>query len=204
MAGGWEFPGGKVESGEQPLQALARELREELGIEIGPGPHRPVRRIRHSYPDRDVMLDVWLVRDYAGTPHGLDGQALRWCESDQLGQASLLPADQPIVAALRLPAILIAESTDDYSVGVCQAHKQLGVMCNDSAVALTAQKRGADFVLMSADMPMPELSRLCSALSIPVFAAGMPLDGAWKLGASGIHMLERKPGDKQPTIWAAM
>jgi mutator protein MutT len=189
MAGAWEFPGGKLESGEAPLEGLARELREELGIEIGSGPHRPVRRISHSYPDRDVLIDVWRVREFVGTPHGLDAQALRWCTPDELEGAELLPADKPIVAALRLPEILLSVATDVYSIGERQAGKQFGVMCRDVDAAAAAEREGADFVLMHSAPTDSALSRLCGTLLIPVFAPGISLNDAWRLGASGIHTL---------------
>jgi mutator protein MutT len=189
MAGAWEFPGGKLESGETPLEALARELREELSIEIGSGPHRPVRRISHSYADRDVLIDVWRVREFVGTPRGLDGQALRWCTPDELERAELLPADKPIVAALRLPEILVSASTDEYSVGERQAGKQLGAICGDLNSAADAENDCADFVLMRFDPAENALSGVCRALLIPVFTRGMSLEDAWRLGASGIHTL---------------
>jgi 8-oxo-dGTP diphosphatase len=100
LAGGWEFPGGKLEPGEEREAGLARELREELGITVTDAP-RPLIQVSHSYPTRDVLLDVFVIRSYEGEPRGLDGQALRWCTLEELDQADLLPADGPIVKALR-------------------------------------------------------------------------------------------------------
>ena len=99
LAGGWEFPGGKLEPGEELLAGLERELREELGIEISSP--LPLIQVRHAYPTREVLLDVWVVKHFAGEPRGLDGQALRWCTLPELQSVELLPADGPIVAALR-------------------------------------------------------------------------------------------------------
>jgi 8-oxo-dGTP diphosphatase len=99
LAGGWEFPGGKLEAGEEREAGLARELKEELGITIEAP--RPLIQVSHAYPSRDVLLDVWVVRNYRGEPRGLDGQALRWCTLEELDRADLLPADGPIVRALR-------------------------------------------------------------------------------------------------------
>jgi 8-oxo-dGTP diphosphatase len=99
LAGGWEFPGGKLNPGEARIEGLARELHEELGIMMIAA--HPFMQLRHQYPDRGILLDVWLVTAYEGTPCALDGQILRWCAGDELAQADLLPADQPVVAALR-------------------------------------------------------------------------------------------------------
>lgn len=103
QAGRWEFPGGKVAPGESEGAALARELREELGIEVSAS--RPFMRLAHSYPDRRVELSMWIVERYAGTPRGLDGQQLRWVAPAGLLHEDLLEADRPFVEALRdLPA----------------------------------------------------------------------------------------------------
>jgi len=98
LAGGWEFPGGKVATGETVLEALARELREEIGIEVLAA--EPLVRYRHAHPERAVVLDVWRIRKYAGEPRALEGQPLRWESVDRLLEAGLLEADRPIVEAL--------------------------------------------------------------------------------------------------------
>ncbi len=98
MAGGWEFPGGKIDSGETPLAALRRELEEELGIEVQRAQY--LVSCDHEYPDRVVHLELWLVTEFKGEPKPLDHQALRWVSVDQLATADLLPADQPLIEAL--------------------------------------------------------------------------------------------------------
>jgi 8-oxo-dGTP diphosphatase len=101
QGGLWEFPGGKVESGETPGQGLARELREELGILVSAV--RPLIRIRHEYQDRCILLDVYRVRRYDGEPQGQEGQALAWVHPDRLKPTRMPAADRPIIMALRLP-----------------------------------------------------------------------------------------------------
>jgi 8-oxo-dGTP diphosphatase len=98
MAGAWEFPGGKVGSGEEPLVALHRELHEELGIEVTAA--EPLLTLEHDYPEKRVKLDVWRVLAYDGTPEPRERQVLRWVATAELAEAGLLPADRPIVDAL--------------------------------------------------------------------------------------------------------
>ena len=99
MAGRWEFPGGKVDAGESEAIALARELREELGIEVTSS--RPFMRLAHSYNDRDVELSMWIVDSYRGEPRSLDGQVLKWVEPARLDEEDILDADKPFVEALQ-------------------------------------------------------------------------------------------------------
>jgi 8-oxo-dGTP diphosphatase len=99
LAGFWEFPGGKRQDGEEPRTALARELREELGIEVEHA--EPLLTLEHEYPDKRVLLDVWHVLRYRGTALGLEGQDLRWVTAEECLRLELLEADWPIVERLR-------------------------------------------------------------------------------------------------------
>jgi 8-oxo-dGTP diphosphatase len=101
QGGLWEFPGGKVEEGEGVRAALDRELEEELGIR--PQAARPLIQIRHDYPDKQVLLDVWEVSSFTGEPHGAEGQPLAWASERQLLEYQFPAANNPIVAAARLP-----------------------------------------------------------------------------------------------------
>ena len=103
MAGRWEFPGGKLAFGEDSYDGLRRELAEELGVVVREA--RPLIRLRHDYPDRRVLLDVWQVTAYDGEPKSLESQALAWARPDELPSHDLLEADRAIVTALRLPRL---------------------------------------------------------------------------------------------------
>ena len=100
LAGLWEFPGGKCEFGEAGVDALARELREEIGVVVESA--RPLIGVPYRYPDKDILLDVWQVAAYSGTPVAHEGQALAWVDVAALDEVPMPPADRPVVAALRL------------------------------------------------------------------------------------------------------
>ena len=192
LAGDWEFPGGKLEAREDRRAGLARELREELGITLIAAP-RPLIRVRHSYDFGEVLIDMWVVKQYAGEPRGLDGQALRWCARDELESVELLPADGPIVSALRLPERLSRVSTPEYVLGrsaEAEACGRLrGVWCDGMADAMAAGDAGADFIVLQNELSHTELRSICELVSVPVYTPGLKLEDAWALGATGINEL---------------
>jgi 8-oxo-dGTP diphosphatase len=100
-AGQWEFPGGKIEPGESPREALVRELHEELGIDVRDA--RPLIKVVHDYSDRSVELDCWRVTAWSGMPQGRERQALAWVRPEAIADYPILAADAPILSALRLP-----------------------------------------------------------------------------------------------------
>ena len=99
QGGLWEFPGGKVEPDESLQVALARELREELGIAIGRT--SPLVEVRHDYGDKAVFLDVHVVWEFDGEAAGLEQQPLAWVSAADLDSFEFPAANRPIVAAVR-------------------------------------------------------------------------------------------------------
>jgi 8-oxo-dGTP diphosphatase len=99
QGGKWEFPGGKVEQTETVQQALARELQEEIGINVKAA--QPLLVIEHSYSDKAVKLDVWLVTEFTGTAQSLEGLENRWVQLDELEQLDFPEANRPIIDVLR-------------------------------------------------------------------------------------------------------
>ena len=110
----WEFPGGKVESGESPESALRRELYEELGITVQAA--EPWLQVRHAYPDQAVLLEVWCVTAYTGEPHGREGQPLTWALPAELETFAFPAADQPILTALQRLGIQIAQQANSNGI----------------------------------------------------------------------------------------
>ncbi|MDP1520024.1 8-oxo-dGTP diphosphatase MutT [Porticoccus litoralis] len=98
QGGLWEFPGGKVEPGEAVFDALKREVWEELAIRVEAA--EPLIEIRHDYPDKCVLLDVWCVNRFTGVPSGNEGQPLCWVSKKQLANYAFPEANQPIIEAV--------------------------------------------------------------------------------------------------------
>ncbi|RBO81995.1 8-oxo-dGTP diphosphatase MutT [Marinomonas aquiplantarum] len=98
QGGLWEFPGGKVESGESVELALSRELEEECGIQVSACEH--FETIAHDYGDKQVELVFYKVTEFSGEPHGKENQEVRWVSLSQLHEFAFPEANVPIVEAL--------------------------------------------------------------------------------------------------------
>ncbi len=100
FAGLWEFPGGKVEQGEGPEEALVRELKEELGIEIAKVDLTPLTFASHAYRDFHLLMPVYLCARWRGTLAAQEGQELLWVRPEDLVRYDMPPADEPLKVAL--------------------------------------------------------------------------------------------------------
>ncbi len=179
-AGFWEFPGGKVEPGESPREALARELREELGIEVVRA--APWLTQRYLYPHAHVELSFFRVLSWRGEPHGRDGQAIAWQTPGAFDVAPLLPANTAILRALELPLVY----------GISMAHELGEELFLERARRAFAA--GLKLVqLREKSWPRDRMRRLAERLLPLARAAGarVLLNGdaasARELGCAGVH-----------------
>lgn len=98
MANKKEFPGGKIEAGETPEEALVRELEEEVGIKVNAA--QPFDKLEYAYTDRHITLWVYLVESWEGEPWGREGQPGSWIAQTELNADDFPPANAAIIARL--------------------------------------------------------------------------------------------------------
>ena len=101
MAGLWEFPGGKINEGEKPENALVRELNEELGINTWRSCLAPLSFASYTYNDFHLLMPLFVCRKWEGTPTPMEGQVLQWVDKNNLKNYSMPPADIPLISAIR-------------------------------------------------------------------------------------------------------
>ena len=100
LAGLWEFPGGKVEPGEEPEEALIRELEEELGVRAKRESLVPLTFVSHSYEDFHLLMPLFLCAQWEGSVAAMEGQVLAWVRPDRLDGYDMPPADEPLKTSL--------------------------------------------------------------------------------------------------------
>lgn len=198
LAGRWEFPGGKVEPGETTLQALDRELQEELGIRVLSA--RPLIAVPQAYPGKRIVLDVFEVDAFEGTPRGRERQALAWAPLEKLASYPMPPADRPVVAALTAPdRYVITPEPKDRTAFLARLDRALAAGAR--RVQLRARERSpSDLALLARDAQIR-----CRAVGAQLLLNGEPglaadLGLGLHLRASQLMALSSRPllADGQP------
>lgn len=180
-AGWWEFPGGKVEEGEMPYEALVRELHEELGIQVISA--YPWLTRQFDYPEKTVKLHFFMVRAWQGEPYGKEGQHLLWQHPHAVSVTPVLPANAPIIKALQLPSLYgITHST---AIGEAPFFERLSV----------ALKNGLGLIqIHELQLDRPALALFASKVITLAHAYGAKvlihgdIELALKLAADGVHL----------------
>ncbi len=186
QGGLWEFPGGKVESGEMVRDALLRELHEELGIEVQQA--RPLIRVRHDYPDKSVLLDVWRVDGFTGdalfdAKKGREGQPLNWVQPNDLSDYEFPEANLPIVRAVQLPCfyLITPNPGEDIPGFLQQLEKRL--CAGIRLVQLRAKSMPeADYILLA-----NQCLQLCKKNDASLMLNAAP-EVVIEVGAHGVHL----------------
>ncbi|MEM7250459.1 MAG: Nudix family hydrolase [Pseudomonadota bacterium] len=197
LAGYWEFPGGKAEPGESRVDALIRELSEEIDITVNSA--RPLIRLVHRYDDRVIDLDVWLVGDWTGTPRGREGQPIDWVDLAQLSELTMPPADEPVRTALGCGSryLITPEPGDDND----QFIATLGDVLIDQPDIQLVQLRIKTRPIADCERLLERVAEVVSGADRTLLLNGC-VETARRCGFSRVHLpsqallsMERRPGD---------
>lgn len=180
-AGWWEFPGGKIEDGEIPLEALQRELDEELGVHATEAYPWLVRTF--DYPEKTVKLNFFIVKSWQGEPVGREGQQLSWQNPADLTVEPMLPANTPILSALSLPPVYAITNLQE--MGEAPFFKALALqLAKGLKLIQVREKQLSPDALIAFSDKVIALARLYGARVL----MNADLDDVIKAGADGMHL----------------
>jgi 8-oxo-dGTP diphosphatase len=181
QGGLWELPGGKLKPDESPLQALARELFEEVDIHVGRA-HRLIS-VDHDYPDYKIRLSAWIIDSWSGVPRGKEGQTVEWTRLTDLDRRQLPAANIRIMKALGLPLLyLITPDQSEYDDRFLQLTEKMissGLRLLQFRSTRSNFSQHGDFVR--------ELAQVCKGSTCGLLYNG-PVEHALAVGAHGVHL----------------
>ncbi|SFG63998.1 Nudix family hydrolase [Neptunomonas qingdaonensis] len=188
QGGLWEFPGGKVESGESPTTALIRELDEEVGIQVTES--HPLIQVPYHYADKSVFLDVFRVTAFTGTAWGKEGQEACWVPVNELDSYSFPAANKPILNAVLLPEkVLITPACE--SLSECLEGIKVAMGKHDLTWVMLRQKQLSDedychwAVAISADIKAAIKDHVSKSALLTLNCS---VELANRLNADGLHL----------------
>jgi 8-oxo-dGTP diphosphatase len=197
----WEFPGGKLEVGELPVDALTRELKEELDIQVQDS--RPLIQLEHDYPDRQVRLFVFEVLSFNGEPKGKEGQAIKWVEARKCHELDFLEANTPIIHAAQLPRQVLITDFDRFTLKETLSAVEKILKQGESLMIQVREPKAS----------LQELSEYKEAFkSISkdvIVMANSDVDSAYRLGFDGVHLnseraIQFKDRNELPDFWVGV
>ncbi len=184
LAGLWEFPGGKVETGESPVAALVRELQEEVGIAVDTATVTPLHRVPWHYDgQRPILIDAYEVGAFRGEPHGREGQGVGWREVAGIAASDMPAADWPLVMTLRLPRELVVSPDPMGDPERWMSELHASIAAGARLVLLRSKKLAVDALARLA----ADAHALCAAAGARLLLSDHP-DLALALGLDGVHL----------------
>ncbi|BAW81098.1 mutator MutT protein [Candidatus Nitrosoglobus terrae] len=181
----WEFPGGKLNSGESVSQALSRELKEELGLKVLKA--RPLIQIHHNYSDCAVLLDTWKVEGFSGVARGREGQPIRWVWPKDLSHYNFPAANQSIVSAAQLPSTYLITGDLVGDQAVFLGYLSQSLIAGMRLVQLRAKTLSfSDYASLA-----EEAQSLCARYGAALLLNTTPIQ-AVALGADGVHLTSER------------
>jgi len=186
QGGLWEFPGGKLEENETRQQGLVRELNEELGITIQS--FRPLIQIRHDYPDKSVLLDVWRVDNFSEEVQGREGQAIKWVKPANFADYDFPAANHPIIRAAKLPdRYMVTPEPDPQHLDEYLSKLEQALKSGIRLVQYRAKKLSEEQLLSVGKAVI----KLCESYQAQCIA-NMSVENALAISAHGVHLTSQR------------